>query len=149
MNKTFSFPKWMIVFILVMVFPLLGLAQHIPDSILKKNITAIENPLQKLLLLNPKTFEFDRSNYRYLKLQAGPAFGFISEDLETVFPELVRKKSISYLFGKNLYRNATIKVIDDNALIPVMIASIKEQQSEIEMLKTEIKEMKQKMDLQN
>lgn len=135
--------------ILFLVFPFFANAQAIPDSVLKKNITAIENPLQKLLQLSPKKFEFDRASYKHLKLQAGPVFGFIAEDVETVFPALVSEKSVSYLFGKNLYKNSTINVIDEKALIAVMIASIKEQQFQIEQLKAEMTELKQKLRLQN
>jgi hypothetical protein len=149
MKKICSFPNGIVVLILVVVFPVFTNAQAIPDSVLKKNIASIENPLQKLLQLNPKTFEFDRANHKHLKLQAGPAFGFIAEDVETVFPALVSEKSVSYLFGKNLYRNSTINVIDEKSLIPVMIASIKEQQFQIEQLKAEIMEMKQKLRLEN
>ena len=149
MKKIFSFPNGMVVLLLALVFPFFTNAQAIPDSVLKKNITAIENPLQKLLQLNPKTFEFDRANYKHLKLQAGPAFGFIAEDVETVFPALVSEKSVPYLFGKNIYRNSTINVIDEKSLIPIMIASIKEQQLQIEQLKAEIMDMKEKLRLQN
>ncbi len=46
------------------------------------------------------------------------------------------------MFGKNVYRNAQIKIIDDASLIPVLVASIKEQQQEIEKLKNEVEKLK-------
>ena len=58
---------------------------------------------------------------------------------------MVGEKSISYLFSKNTYRTATIKTIDESALIPVLVAAFKEQQAEIEKLKLEILELKNKM----
>lgn len=117
-------------------------AQNISDADIKKNVTAISEPLQKLIQLNPSSFEYDNSNYKHLKLQHGLQYGFIAEDLQAVFPNLVKERSVSYMFGKNAYRNSKIKVIDEASLIPVLVAAIKEQQIAIENLKTEIQGLK-------
>ena len=149
MNKLFLFRNGMIAFILILSFSSFSAAQPIPDSVLKKNIAEIDSPLEKLLALNPKIFEFDRANYKHLNLQSGPVFGFMSEDVVAVFPELVKRKSIPHLFGKNLYRNSIVYTIDDKALIPVIVASIQEQQGEIDKLKMELAALKQQLLSQN
>lgn len=46
------------------------------------------------------------------------------------------------MFGKNVYRGTKVKTIDETSLIPVLVASIKEQQVEIEKLKKDITELK-------
>jgi hypothetical protein len=46
------------------------------------------------------------------------------------------------MFGKNSYRNATLKTIDELSLIPVLVASIKEQQLQIEKLTSELEILK-------
>lgn len=120
-------------------------AQHIPDAAIKKNISPIDSPLQKLIQLNPRVYEYDDVNYKYLKLQQGQQYGFIAEDLQVVFPGLVKEKTVSYMFGKNVYRNARVKLVDEASLIPVMVAAIKEQQSEIEKMKTEVQELKKQL----
>jgi hypothetical protein len=85
----------------------------------KKNITAIENPLQKLMLIKGvnyywKTNEFPEMNFND-KLQSG----FIAQDLEKIFPEMVFTDEKGY------------KSIDYSRLTPVLVETIKEQQKEI------------------
>jgi Chaperone of endosialidase len=133
-------------FILVSFF---SQAQDIADAAIKKNISAINDPLQKLIQLSPKSFEYDHKNYKHLKLQAGTQYGFIAEDLQAIFPNLVKERSVSYMFGKNAYRQTTIKVIDEASLIPVLVAAIKEQQIAIENLKTEIQGLKKDQAMSN
>ena len=117
-------------------------AQDITDTDVKKNIASMEDQLQKLMQLQPKKYEYNISNFKYLKLQKGQQYGFIAEEVAAVFPELVKEKTVSYMYGKNAYRNATIKVVDEERLIPVLVASLKEQQNEIEKLKSELQELK-------
>ncbi|MBX3257248.1 MAG: tail fiber domain-containing protein [Chitinophagaceae bacterium] len=120
-------------------------AQDIADKDVKKNIAVMEDQLQKLMQLQPKKYEYNINNFKYLKLQKGKQYGFIAEEVEAVFPELVKQKSISYMYGKNVYRNATVKVVDEERLIPVLVAAIQEQQNEIEKLKAELLDMKKGM----
>ena len=117
-------------------------AQEISDRTIKKNVTLIERPLQKIMQLQPKQFEYNGAGFKHLKLKEGKQYGFIAEDVQSVFPHLVNEKSVLYRYGKNVYRNVTIKTIDETDLIPVLVASIKEQQTEIEKLKTEMLELK-------
>jgi hypothetical protein len=118
-------------------------AQPVHDSEIKKNVTDINTPLQKLVQLEPKVFEYNTEKYKHLKLKSGKTFGFMSDNMQQVFPELVITKHSSYMFGKNIYRDTKMKTIDEASLIPVLVASIKEQQAEIEKLKKDIKELKE------
>lgn len=117
-------------------------AQQVPDREIKKNVMELNTPLKKLLQLEPKVFEYNTEKYKHLKLQPGKKYGFMVDNIQTIFPELVTTKQSSYMFGKNVYRDAEIKTIDVTSLIPVLVASIKEQQAEIEKLKKEIAELK-------
>ncbi|MGN6494786.1 MAG: tail fiber domain-containing protein [Agriterribacter sp.] len=117
-------------------------AQDIPDTEVKKNIAAMEDQLQKLMQLQPKKYEYNVHNFKYLKLQKGKQYGFIAEEVQAIFPELVTEKKISYMYGKNAYRSATIKVVDEERLIPVLVASLKEQQNQIDKLKAELQDLK-------
>ena len=119
-------------------------SQTVTDSEIKKNITVINSPLQKLSQLNPKIFEYDIQKFRHLKLEQGIKYGFIAEEMQQVFPNLVKQKNISYMFGKNSYRDTKIKTIDEAGLIPVLVASIQQQQQQIEKLKEEIEALKNK-----
>ena len=117
-------------------------AQQVQDNEIKKNVMEMSTPLEKLLQLEPKVFEYNTEKYKHLNLQPGRRFGFMSDNMQSVFPELVTTKHSSYMFGKNVYRSIKIKTIDETSLIPVLVASIKEQQVEIEKLKKDIAGLK-------
>jgi hypothetical protein len=117
-------------------------AQNIPDTEIKKNISGINNPLQSIIRLEPKAFEYNKDKFKDLKLPGGRQYGFVTEEVQSVFPELVSTRSYSYMAGKNLFRTAKIKCLDTESLIPILVASIKEQQQEIEKLKIEIQALK-------
>ena len=117
-------------------------AQPIADKDIKMNITTIDSPLEKLTRLEPKVFEYDTGNFKSLQLPKGKQFGFMTDNVKEVFPGLVTVKNISYPAGKNSSRTARIPVISMENLIPILVASIKAQQAEIEKLKTSIEELK-------
>jgi len=117
-------------------------AQSLADSEIKRNITSISSPLQKLVMLEPKSYEYETAKFKYLKLQHGRKYGFLAENVQGIFPELVGERSVQYMFGKNSYRDATIKTVDETALVPLLVAAIKEQQLQIEALKAAVAELK-------
>jgi hypothetical protein len=119
-------------------------SQNLSDSDIKKNISTIDNPLQKLVRLEPKTYEYKTEHYKHLDLQKGKKYGFLAEDFQRVFPDLVKEKNTSFMFGKNTYRNSIIKTIDEQSIIPILVASIKEQQLQIEKLTAEVEALKNK-----
>lgn len=118
------------------------LAQQFSDKEIKKDIAAIDNALSRLIKLEPKSYQYNTGKFNNLPLENGKKYGFIAEDIALTFPELVGEKSYSYMFGKNVYRTAKVKTVDESSLIPVLVASIKEQQQQVEKLKLEIDGLK-------
>ncbi|HOZ98451.1 MAG TPA: tail fiber domain-containing protein [Niabella sp.] len=116
-------------------------AQTIPEQSLKKEVAKIENATEKIAKLEPKTFKYNTKDYKFLKLQEGQQYGYLVEDVEAVLPQLVTTKIVQERYGKNAYRNKKIKVIDESALISILVASVKEQQQEIESLKQRLVEV--------
>jgi hypothetical protein len=135
-TKTITFSAF---FLLVSA---MAYSQKIEDSEIKKNVTAIDNSLEKLVQLEPAVFEYNKTKFRDLQLPSGKQYGFMAENLQTVFPDLVKYKSYSYSVGKNSFRTAKVKEIDVESIIPILVASIKEQQNEIQKLKNELLELK-------
>lgn len=144
-NLTEQIKKTSLVVVMVFV-SIIAYSQKLYDNEIKKNITSINNSLQKLTQLQPRTFEYKTDQYKHLKLESGKQYGFLAEDFQQIFPELVREKSTSYMFGKNSYRNATVKTIDELSLIPLLVASIKEQQLQIDKLTAELEILKSRKD---
>jgi len=86
------------------------------DMNLKKNIKPFENALDKVIQINGVTFEWKKTNSQ--------SAGIIAQDVEKVFPELVR--------------DGDFKTVNYNGLIGVLVESIKELKQEIENLKSKL-----------
>ncbi|MBK8846852.1 MAG: tail fiber domain-containing protein [Bacteroidetes bacterium] len=111
------------------------------DSILKKNVSELKNSLALLNQLSPKMYEYDNSKIPQLNLAKGLQYGLISQDVEKVLPEIV-----STIFepdqldddGTIINKGEYYKALNYIELIPILIAGIKEQQTQIEDLKNQI-----------
>lgn len=123
------------------------IAQTINDEQTKLNVASISNPVERLSQLKPISFEYNTKQYKFLNLQSGKQYGFLSENIQAVFPELVKEKRVSYMQGKNNYKSASIANINETSLIPVLVASIVEQQKQIDQLKSEIEALKKKKEV--
>lgn len=124
-----------------------AIAQTINDEQTKLNVKGISNPVEKLVQLKPVSFEYNTKQYKFLNLQSGKQYGFLSDNIQAVFPELVKEKRVSYMQGKNNYKHASIASINETSLIPVLVASIVEQQKQIDQLKSEIEALKKKKEV--
>jgi hypothetical protein len=91
------------------------------DVELKTDIKEIENALEKILKIRGVSFQWKDNGEK--------GIGLIAQELEKVFPELVKTD------------NSGKKSIDYGRLTAVLIEAIKEQQKEIDSLKTEIEKL--------
>ena len=85
------------------------------DINLKENIHSIDDPLGKVMQINGVGFRW--------KDTKEDAIGVIAQDIEEVIPEIVKN-------------NDHTKTVNYNGLIGVLIEAIKEQQRQIEELKS-------------
>lgn len=138
--------------LLFAVFILLGTpsvvnAQSISDQEIKTNIQSISQPLQKLNSLEPQVFEYNTKRYAHLSLPKGQHYGFMTENVEKVLPGAINTTRYSFMKGKNSYQQTLVRSTDLQSLIPLLVASIKEQQSQIDVLKAEVEMLKKKAGL--
>lgn len=97
------------------------------DSTKKSNISSLTpGALNKVLNLRPVTFNYKDEPNKKLK-----SIGLLAQEVEAIVPEAVTVSEVD-----------KIKMIDYNMLVPVLIKAIQEQQSTIETLQTEIKDLK-------
>ncbi len=95
------------------------------DITLKKNIVHVDDVLARVLALQPITW-----NWRTEEDTAPLKYGFIAQEVEEVFPDLVQLKE---------WEDGTLrKFLSTNDLIPYLVAAIKEQQAELEDLRGQI-----------
>ena len=112
-TKTVMIPKDLLV---------LGSINNPSDITLKDNIEPIN--LDDFNKLNPVSFTFkdDEENKKH--------YGFIAQELETVYPELVTNTEIGF------------KAVNYIEMIPILLSQMKNMQMEIDKLKEKITELK-------
>ncbi len=98
------------------------------DARLKKDVTPLENLLNKVMALTPKKF-----HYKTNKDGDPLLWGFIAQDIQKIFPEFVDVKDDGYL-GIS-YTNFSV----------VAIKAIQEQQAEIEELKNRNQKLEERL----
>ena len=116
------------------------------DQKLKKNVSSYNNALNTINQLPIKTYYYDTQKYGYLNLPKTRQYGFMAQDLEELFPELVMDSKHDVLNENREPTGETVdlKVVNYDGLIPVLIRAMQEQQEQIEELKKEVEELKKK-----
>lgn len=119
-------------------------AQKINEKELKVNVDKISTATQQLKNLEPVTFNYDTKKFNYLELPTGGQYGFLVSNVLPEFPQMVTEVSKQYNAGKNDSKVVKYNEVQSENLIPVLVAAIKEQQAEIELLKKELNLLKEK-----
>ena len=119
-------------------------AQAKAQTVKQHNITPLTNSLNIVTNLKPVNFSYDPTWAEKLRLKGNPQSGFNMEDLDKNYPSLVINQQLNYNSGKNNTKTAVVTKVDYEALIPLLVGSIKEQQQQIEALKAEINSLKGK-----
>ena len=97
------------------------------DERLKENIKDLETGLTEVMALKPRRFDWKN------KANTNVA-GFVAQEVETVLPDL-----IGDFMHDDLEDAKSVKMGD---MIPTLVKAIQEQQTQIEILKIEIQELK-------
>ena len=94
------------------------------DYRLKENVEPIQNGLQRLKQLNPVQFDW--------KVDGTTSEGFIAHEVQEIFPDAVGGEK----------DGEEMQGMDYGRITPLLVKAIQEQQAQIEILKTEIQELK-------
>ena len=100
------------------------------DKRFKKQIKKLPNALENLNLLNGVKYEYDTQKFAERNLPAGKTIGLIAQEVQKVYPELVKEDASGYLS------------VNYDGLVPVLIEALKEQQAEITALQEEVQQIK-------
>lgn len=123
------------------------------DGRLKTNVQPINNAVESLKKIKTGSYDFKRTEYPDLDLPAGKQLGFFAENIETVFPELVKDATSAKITDKkrNVVANSvSFKAVNYTGLLPVVVEAIKEQQLQLDAKDKQIAEQQAKLnDLQN
>lgn len=128
-----------------------GNSFSLSDAKVKTNVENLAGSgvLSKVLSLRPVKYQFRKDDYSTLQLPEGTNYGLIAQELSEVFPDLVSDQVMPPKYDKegNLLSEAiAIKAVNYTALIPLLIASIKEQNGVTEQYQQTIQRLQSKID---
>lgn len=121
----------------------------ISDRKFKRDITPLENSLSQLMKLKPSTYQF-KDDYKQMALPKGMQMGLIADEVKEVFPELVHKAIQPPTYDqkdshKQINPAVEYEAVNYQGLIPVLVASVQQQQSQIDDLKKTNIELQKKV----
>jgi hypothetical protein len=115
------------------------------DRRFKDNINDASSVLGKVMNLSAKNYYYKGSQYASMNFPSTKQTGFIAQDLEQIFPELVTEQ-VQRVENPNdrtdRSQDIHFKGINYIGLIPILTKALQEQQTEIESLKAQINKLK-------
>ena len=108
----------------------------ISDERLKDNVTTIENPLDKIKALRGVEYDWNSGNRK-----GKHDLGLIAQEVEKVLPNIVHEHEQPFL-NDDEEDETLYKTVDYEKMVAVLIEGIKEQQNQIDSLKSELTEIK-------
>ena len=123
-----------------------GVVTQSSDLATKENIKEVDGALAMIDKLTPKSYSY--KTIPSLNLPTGEQYGFIAQDLEQVFPTLV--KSVEVVHPKELKEEGeqlqSIKSVNYIGLTPILVKAVQEQQELIEQQQQLIKQLHQRLE---
>lgn len=104
------------------------------DQQFKTNINALNNASSIINQLQPKVYNLDSVNFSQFGFDNKQHMGLIAQDVELILPNLVSNNVIlaqTDSLGNEITPQVNYKGLNYQELIPLMIAGMKEQQSEL------------------
>ncbi len=110
---------------------LTGMIKYPSDVRLKHNIQNLSNALDQIKALRPVAYLYSSEEHPEMNLPDEKRMGFIAQEVESVFPELVFEDTTENQWKSMNYME----------MIPVTVKAIQEQQEVISSLKSEISKL--------
>lgn len=114
------------------------------QTVVQTQVSPITDALKIMNTLQPVTFKYEADVAEKLGLKTSVHRGLNMQELLKTQPNLVINQQLHYTAGKNNNKSATVPVVDQEALIALLVSSIKEQQQQIDALKSELNKLKEK-----
>jgi hypothetical protein len=116
-----------------------GTVTWVSDKKFKNNISDIDGTtaLSLIAQLSPKTYQYNNAAFPGMTFSSGNQIGLIAQEVEIIIPELVKEivsPEITDASGKLISTSETYKSVNYVGLIPLLVGSVKQQQSIIDSL---------------
>lgn len=113
------------------------------DSRLKSDIQEVTGALNQIKKLRPVEYFWDTKRFPSFGSEKRKQIGFLAQELEEVFPELVNKASVSLPESDTKATGQKFDAVNYDGLIPVLTKALQEQQEIIEKLEKRIEILEQ------
>ena len=100
----------------------------------KRDVAEINDVLSNVLTLKPVTYQWKTEEFPEMNFTDGRQIGLIAQDVEKIFPELVKTDNNGY------------KAVSYEKLSVVLLEGMKEQQTQIESQKSQIESQQKQID---
>ncbi|MBY0424394.1 MAG: tail fiber domain-containing protein [Cytophagales bacterium] len=100
------------------------------DARFKKDIITLDHSLEKVMKLRGVSYAWRTSEFPQKEFSPRPQIGFIAQEIEKVYPELVETDKLGY------------KSVEYTKMVAILLEAIKEQQKLIESQSEEISGLK-------
>jgi hypothetical protein len=104
------------------------------DLRFKTNVRSITSPLEKVKSLRGVYFNWDQKSFPDKNFSDKTELGFIAQEVEKVLPEVVSKDKTPEEYRSVKY----------DKVVALLVEAIKEQQKQIDSLKSQVKKLKRK-----
>ena len=101
---------------------------NVSDARYKTNVSTLNHALDSVLALRGVSYDWDKAKWPGKNFSEGRQVGFIAQEVEKIFPELVQTDNDGY--KSVMYANA----------VPILVEAIKAQQKQIDDLKLQLKQ---------
>ncbi|MCY7408813.1 MAG: tail fiber domain-containing protein [Chitinophagales bacterium] len=111
------------------------------DAMLKKDIADIPDATSKINKLIPHTYYFDTVTYSFVNLPSSLQYGFISEEVEPICPNLVKQftyPQVSDTSGNVIHDAFDVKYMNYTGYIPLIVKVLQEQEATIDALQAQL-----------
>lgn len=99
------------------------------DQRYKKNVIPLTNSLSNISFINGVRYDWDQERWPERNFSNGPQIGFIAQELEAVYPELVHTNNEGY------------KSVAYDKMTAILVEAVKELKEENEELKKKLEKM--------
>lgn len=118
------------------------------DITTKENIKGITNALSLIGQLTPKMYNYKK--IENLNLPEGEQYGFIAQELEKVFPTLVKDVKVGGLTPEEMEEETMkmkqLKTVNYTGLTPILVKAVQEQQNLIKQQQQLIEQLSQRLE---
>jgi hypothetical protein len=125
-----------------------GNIYNLSDERIKKDIITIDSAMEKIMGIKGVTFKYDYQKYNKNGIIDNKTYyGFLAQNIKEILPHAVAEKMIPTTQAKSRQKSddmgmEKLNVVNYQAIIPVLVEAIKEQQSQIETLKIAVERLK-------